>query len=129
MGEVKRVDKNEPERGWVLVVDDSEDAREFIQVCLEGNGYGVITAANGNEAFRVLLDRPSPKAILLDLLMPEMDGFEFLNLMRTYRRLARIPVIVISAVKAAKCDGCAGHLHKPIREGELLQSLEAATAF
>ncbi|HKQ05094.1 MAG TPA: response regulator [Blastocatellia bacterium] len=80
----------------VLVVDDDDAARAAIRRLLEGEGWAVTEAENG----RVALDRLAsrrPAAILLDLIMPEMDGFEFIRGMQAHEGLKRPPVIVITA--------------------------------
>jgi CheY-like chemotaxis protein len=79
----------------VLVVDDEKDVRDFLEVMLEGDGYTVLKAHDGQDALRrVLLDWP--KLIILDLRMPIMSGWEFLKVRAEHPALARIPVIVIS---------------------------------
>ena len=91
----------EPYRGRgaepsALVVDDEEDARELLRRMLEAEGWSVATAADGREALSFLEDR-TPSLILLDLMMPEMDGFAVVEHLRADPDLARIPVIVVTA--------------------------------
>lgn len=85
--------------GPILVVDDYDDARGALRDALEERGYTVIEAANGQEALSFLASRPDAnvRLILLDLQMPIMDGWQFLKVLRSYVRLASIPVIVVSA--------------------------------
>ncbi len=115
-------------RGVVLVVDDSEDAQELFARSLEDAGYSVLTAANGREALEVLTSHPLPNLILLDLFMPVMDGLEFIHVMRSYSRLAPVPVVVVSALDADETERIpeTRRLQKPVREGELLRSVEDA---
>jgi CheY-like chemotaxis protein len=82
----------------VLVVDDYSDARETIRDVLEQQGYQVIEAANGQQALNILVSEALPRIglIVLDLRMPVMDGHEFLQVVRSYVRLAAIPVLVVS---------------------------------
>jgi CheY-like chemotaxis protein len=80
----------------VLVVDDDPALRELLRRTLEAKGYVVAEAANGREALGRLRETP-PGVILLDLMMPEMDGFEFLEELRRDEAGRRIPVIVITA--------------------------------
>lgn len=80
----------------VLVVDDLEDNRDLLSQWLERHGYRAVTASGGEEAFRVLDDKPID-LVLLDIQMPRMDGFEFLRLLRSHERLRSTPVICLTA--------------------------------
>jgi GAF domain-containing protein/CheY-like chemotaxis protein len=80
----------------VLVVDDDPDLRELLRRMLEREGYVVTEADNGRPALERVRER-TPGAILLDLMMPEMDGFEFLEELRRYEAGRTIPVVVITA--------------------------------
>ena len=82
--------------GDVLVVDDDGDVRERLRTVLERHGWSVIEAENGREALDKVMHGP-PRAILLDLNMPAMDGFQFLHDLREKPGCADIPVIVFSA--------------------------------
>jgi PAS domain S-box-containing protein len=89
--------------GRVLVVEDDDASRALIRSAVEREGFGVVGAENG----RVGLDRVRegrPDAILLDLMMPEMDGFEFLAELRKHREWRDIPVIVVSALDLSPDD-------------------------
>ena len=81
-----------------LVVDDYADARATVRDVLEDLGHEVVEAANGQEAFDFLISHPTLRVqlIVLDLKMPVMNGWEFLALMRSYVRLSRIPIVVVS---------------------------------
>ncbi len=79
-----------------LVVEDEEAARELMRRLLVGEGWAVATAANGREALQ-RLESDRPNLILLDLLMPEMDGFAFLAKLRTLPEIGATPVIVVTA--------------------------------
>jgi CheY-like chemotaxis protein len=80
----------------VLVVDDDAGIRLTLSEILESEGYSVRTAGNGRDALRVLSDW-QPHVILLDLMMPEMDGWAFLHERQADAGLLRIPVVVMSA--------------------------------
>jgi CheY-like chemotaxis protein len=82
-----------------LVVDDYADARATVRDVLEELGHVVVEASNGQEAFDFLISHPTLRVqlIVLDLKMPVMNGWEFLALMRSYVRLSRIPVVVVSS--------------------------------
>lgn len=83
--------------GTILVVDDSPDMREVLRAVLEGDGYRVDEAANGAEALRYLRQHEPPQLIVLDLMMPVMNGWEFREAQRHDAALASIPVVVFSA--------------------------------
>ncbi len=111
----------------VVVVDDSDDAQDFFKSSLEGAGYMVLGARNGKDALEILIDHSTPSAIIVDLFMPVMDGYELVEILRSYTRLARVPLIVVSASdgQIAFSEGpetC--FLKKPIDEFELLRTLE-----
>jgi signal transduction histidine kinase/CheY-like chemotaxis protein len=80
----------------VLVVDDDEAVRLLLRRILEAEGYGVIEADNGRSALEVMGER-LPGAILLDLMMPQMDGFEFLSALHEREAWRQIPVVIITA--------------------------------
>ena len=82
--------------GTVLVVDDDQVSRELVGQLLQKEGWTVVKAENGKVAFD-RLDETSPDLILLDLMMPEMDGFEFAHRLRGDSRWRNIPVLVVTA--------------------------------
>ena len=75
----------------VLVVEDDAAARQALVLLLGTEGYAVSAAANGQEALAFLRTRPPPDLILLDLMMPVMDGYEFRRVQRQDAALARSP--------------------------------------
>jgi CheY-like chemotaxis protein len=83
----------------ILVVEDDADLREVLCEILSEEGYGVVTAAHGEEALRKLRDPelPRPSMILLDLMMPVMSGAEFWTEQQRDPSLATIPVLMLSA--------------------------------
>ncbi len=89
--------------GVVLVVDDDPDARARLRTVLERNGWAVQEASNGREALEAV-DRTVPVVILLDLTMPVMDGFSFLQVLRERPGGEDIPVIVLSARDLSQGD-------------------------
>jgi CheY-like chemotaxis protein len=81
----------------ILIVDDDEDTRETQAVLLREAGHTVDCVPNGREALaRVLTDVPD--VVLLDLLMPEMDGPSFLEVVRSYLRIQSLPVVVLTGL-------------------------------
>lgn len=83
----------------ILVVEDVADIRDTIKDILTLEGYEVLTAANGREALERLNEQQQPCLILLDLMMPVMDGWQFLEALETKHQhvLATIPIVVVSA--------------------------------
>jgi signal transduction histidine kinase/CheY-like chemotaxis protein len=86
-----------PSGGSILVVEDSPTAAEALCRVLASMGYATHAAVNGRSGLDWLADHPVPSLILLDLMMPEMDGFEFLRELRRRPALAEVPVIVVTA--------------------------------
>ncbi|MGZ3438442.1 MAG: response regulator [Polyangia bacterium] len=82
--------------GGVLVVEDDEDIRADLTAILRVKGFAVDEAANGTEALARLHDGARPCVIVLDLMMPGMNGWELRQVMLQDARLAAIPVIVVS---------------------------------
>lgn len=107
----------------MLVVDDDPDILEALSEILEAEGFEIRRARNGKEALE-RLDSPRPQLILLDLMMPVMDGWEFAHQMRKRPDVASIPIIVLSADRnvgsKASDIGAAGHLAKPFELNDLL---------
>lgn len=109
----------------VLIIEDSNDIQEILRQILELEGYSVLSALNGQEALDILQSSPQlPNMILLDLMMPIMDGFEFRKLQKMNPRFAGIPVVVITAdgdIQAKKMRvGANDYLKKPVDIERLL---------
>jgi CheY-like chemotaxis protein len=99
----------------ILVVEDDQDIREGLVDALTTEGYTVFSASNGKEGVELLKTVEQPCLVLLDLMMPVMNGFEFLQVKRGDVTIAPTPVIVVSAVvDEAKATGANGFLKKPI---------------
>lgn len=81
----------------ILVVDDDEAIREVLKMSLEMEGYPVMTATNGKDALDILSKSPDQGLILLDLMMPVMNGWEFVEEFQKIERYSNIPIILISA--------------------------------
>jgi CheY-like chemotaxis protein len=85
------------ERPLVLVVDDDEGIREAAVTFLENEGFATLSASDGVQAFELLVDLEAPPAlILLDMMMPRMDGWMFCRLRQGIRMLKETPVVVMS---------------------------------
>ena len=110
----------------LMVVDDDEDIRDVLKLVLEIDGYRVTTAADGLDAWEQLNRNEPPSLILLDLMMPRMDGERFIKTLRE-SRFAQIPVIIVSghkeaSDKAKELDGdCC--LMKPVELDELMAAV------
>ena len=112
----------------ILIVDDDPDVRDSIGEALEEGGYRVTTASNGKEALRLLKEQKvRPDLILLDIMMPEMDGRGFRAEQRKDPELAAIPIVVFTAYGSpkdvAKELEAAGFLKKPLRLDDLLSTI------
>ncbi|HUR44854.1 MAG TPA: response regulator [Candidatus Saccharimonadales bacterium] len=109
----------------ILVVDDEPDALELIEFNLKGAGYEVVTAADGEQALKKARDI-LPKLIILDLMLPEVDGIEVCKILRRDPRTSGIPIIMLTA-KAAEVDrvlglelGADDYVTKPFSPRELI---------
>jgi CheY-like chemotaxis protein len=106
----------------VLVVEDDEATREMLRYLVESAGCSVVTAANGLEALERLRNGITPSLILLDLMMPLMDGCAFDHELARDLQLSKIPTIVITAFPE-RATGLARHLsvaQKPVEIDEIL---------
>jgi CheY-like chemotaxis protein len=117
----------EQERAHVLVIDDDADIREVLTGVLSDNGLVAHAVGNGKDALEYLATNPRPRVILLDLMMPVMDGTQFREAQLADARLASIPIIVVSAAQDAanrsrtlRAQGCVA---KPIDVEHLMASM------
>ena len=105
----------------VLIVDDDQDMRDTVAAALETEGYAVRCAENGAQAL-ALLRGYLPEAIVLDLSMPVMSGWELLEVVHERCDLRGVPVLVLSAMVA---PAGVEHLNKPVSLDELLAKLDS----
>lgn len=111
----------------ILVVEDDKALRGALSEALEDEGYSVRKASNGREALQDLTaEGPSPQLILLDLVMPQMNGWQFLLERKRDLRLSRIPVLVMTSLWDAHLPGRTRVLHKPFQPLELFRSVRQA---
>ncbi|MGO9619937.1 MAG: response regulator [Desulfobaccales bacterium] len=110
--------RRHPQPGPVLVVEDDPDTREILRRLLEKEGCQVIAAENGRVALERLAES-QPMLILLDLMMPEMDGFQFIDRVRQHENWRTIPIVVVTAKDLTKEDRVRlnGYVQEIIRKG------------
>jgi two-component system, NtrC family, sensor kinase len=108
------------------VVDDDPDVREVIRMLLEDEGYEVSSCGDGSRAWELMHADPQPDLVILDLMLPRMDGWELRSRQRAHSALAKIPVIAISADNSPKAAAIHANafLHKPVRASDLLDTVD-----
>jgi twitching motility two-component system response regulator PilH len=116
----------------VLVVDDNADIRMLLEQVFEQGGFEVVQAHGGPRAMEILAAPPLPDAVVLDVQMPDMDGWETLSAIRRDPATAHLPVILCT-VKGRPEDsvhgwrlGCDGYVRKPLDIDELLAGVRSA---
>jgi CheY-like chemotaxis protein len=120
---------NTVERLTILLVEDYDDARELYSTCLRSSGYDVIEAATGTDAV-ALARSASPHLILMDMLLPGMDGWQATAELKSDPRLKHVPIVALTA--HALSDererianlGCDGFLAKPCLPPELIRTVD-----
>jgi CheY-like chemotaxis protein len=121
--------RSEPPSGKnILVVEDDTLMSGAIRMVLEWEGHHVTCAENGREALELLRSTDLPDLILLDLLLPVLDGRQFLSEQEQDPSLRSIPVVVVSGVPSAASLETAGHLLKPFQPEELLELIRRQPA-
>lgn len=117
-----------PARKLILVVDDDPDIRELLLQVLLDEGYRAAGASNGREALDYLRRSDLPSLILLDLMMPVMNGWQFRDEQRLDPRLGAIPVVVISANSNVRRDAATlladDYMNKPLDLQRLFAAIE-----
>jgi CheY-like chemotaxis protein len=111
----------------VLVVDDDPEIRDALADALEGRGYDVAVANHGGDALDWLSKSPAPCLIVLDLMMPVMDGHEFISRQKRNPAIANIPVVIITAGRdpyGTKVVEAVDVLHKPFGFESLLKFVQ-----
>jgi CheY-like chemotaxis protein len=118
-----------PRKPLILVVEDHDVARKALVELLSTTGYDVVEAENGREALATLVKGARPDVILLDLMMPVMDGWEFLKRQRSDGQLCTIPTIVMTGVPShdPRCleMPIVRFLPKPYTSEKLMAAIEA----
>jgi CheY-like chemotaxis protein len=117
------------QRKKILVVDDEQLTRAVLQHNVILAGYDVIVASNGREAMQKIQE-VTPDLIVVDLVMPDMNGFEMLRRIRSNKETMQTPVIVVSALQSqtdieeAKASGADIYLTKPIKPEEFIKHVK-----
>lgn len=111
----------------ILVVDDKEYVVQLLSKRLKANGFEVMTARNGKEALDIVNESP-PNLIIMDILMPEMDGSTAAEELRTNPKTARIPIIFLTELVQKSEEKASGHviggnyfIAKPFKTEDLIQ--------
>jgi CheY-like chemotaxis protein len=117
---------NDHRAATIVVVDDDTDLRETLGELLVEEGYDTRLFENGRVALEFLKEAPEPRLILLDLMMPEMNGWQFREAQLHDDRLKAIPVVVMTASRGLDAVPITATeiLYKPIGLGELIQAVE-----
>jgi CheY-like chemotaxis protein len=119
-------------RGTVIVLEDAEPARNIVKFFLEKNGFTVHGFANGRQALDYIEKEEivNLKLIMSDIMMPEMDGFEFVKSIKELNKFDGVPIIIMSAmtekdsILEAKRLKVAGYMVKPITINKLIETLK-----
>jgi CheY-like chemotaxis protein len=118
------------DKNKILFVEDDTDIRDTLTEILQEEGYAVEAAGHGQEALDKLKGRPLPALILLDLMMPVMNGWQFRAAQLADPQLASIPVVVVSASsnieQSAAALEAAAFVRKPVVLDQLLRAVHGA---
>ena len=113
----------------VMIIDDSNTIRRTAESLLTGEGYEVVTAADGFEAMSVITDN-HPDIIFVDIMMPRLDGYQTCTLIKSNRKFCQTPVIMLSSKDGlfdrarGRIAGSEAHINKPFTRRELLAAIE-----
>ncbi len=119
----------------ILVVDDDREVREVIKQTLSDQGYQIIEASNGVEAYQMTVEAAvaeRPDLIVLDIMLPQMNGYEVLEKLKANSQVAYIPVVIVSARNGTQDEtrgmkaGAADYITKPWPPGELESRVKIA---
>jgi len=119
------------DRTRVLIVEDNEEMLETLSLSLEAEGFAITTALSGIEAIKKARAR-RPDVILLDLMLPEMDGFGVCETLRRHEATANVPILVVSGASgeftrlASLESGGTDFISKPAKPSELAVRIRAA---
>jgi CheY-like chemotaxis protein/anti-sigma regulatory factor (Ser/Thr protein kinase) len=125
---VRRVGEVPDRRGTVLVIEDDPASAELLTIYLEGAGYQAVVARDGASGL-ALARQLLPRAVILDILLPDVDGWELLARLKGEPATAALPVVVVSMLDERSQGltlGAAGYLVKPVAREQILDALELA---
>jgi CheY-like chemotaxis protein len=120
-----------PQNIRVLIVDDDDATGKLIELALHSAGCKTRRARNREEIAQALAEKPMPHLVLLDILLPDANGFDVLNRIRHHPALEKIPVMLLSALGERKdvtrglALGADGYITKPVLPSVLLKAVEA----
>jgi CheY-like chemotaxis protein len=106
----------------ILIVDDNSHNRLLIRMILQQKGFLVIEAEGGKEGLKLALEE-KPDLIILDIMMPEIDGWEVMKRLKSNKQTENIPILVFSAVDECKNPEAAGFISKPIDINKLISTI------
>ena len=112
----------------ILVVDDDASSLELMEAMLVPNGYEIITANDGSKAVAIIVEK-KPDLILLDIMMPGLDGYSTLTKIKENKTISKIPVVMLTAMgfqlnkELALRFGAVGYITKPVDLVELLKTI------
>lgn len=113
-----------PSQPTILIAEDHPDSRDALRTLLEAFGYHVVVARNGREAVEYALEH-QPELVLMDVMMPEVDGLEATRRLRARPDFAQVPILALTAMEGAAklseeagCDAC---IPKPINIRDFLE--------
>ena len=112
----------------ILVVDDDAISLELMEAMLVPNGYEIITANDGSKAVAIIVEQ-KPDLILLDIMMPGLDGYSTLTKIKENKTISKIPVVMLTAMgfqlnkELALRFGAVGYITKPVDLDELLKTI------
>ena len=117
------------EKKTILIVDDEPDFIKILQIRLEHAGYNIVAASNGVDALKIL-ESVNPQLVLLDVMMPDMNGYQFCRRAKSSPKTNKIPIIMVTA-KAQESDrfwgletGAADYITKPYESSEMLEKIK-----
>ncbi len=119
-----------PSKQSILIVDDEDDVLDLLSVVFEKEGFRTLIAADGKTALTLAYEQ-TPDLILLDVMMPEMDGWQVLKALRVEERTARIPVAMVSARTEGRDkiiglqEGAVSYIEKPFSPAEIVAEVRA----
>jgi len=113
----------------IMIIDDEKDLVDFVKIRLEANGYQVVSAYDGEEGVVICL-RENPDLVLLDILIPKIDGLKVCQALKKGPSTAGIPIIMLTAkdrtedIKLAREAGADGYIIKPFDSATLLLNIK-----